>query len=445
MEWLVFIDHVSERMVVMAMDGWLNGIYLGTDLVLKYPDYVERLRDEIGLNTVVLSFSGVLSDDVLAKSPYGGRVPTEEELGQFVIRHFDGRSVDPLEYERAQGEVGPGVSARGDDVSFRRAVAQLKDAGLKVWVCGGGWTIRRLMYCPSQVDTQNWLRSVYVYLATQYDVDALDITHLRYPMASFPLGLFGCTCASCAVAAKNLGYDMEKMVADLKSAREGLRKLDGARLGDVVRLGFGFFDVIQALGLRSGVLDWVRFRCDLVAQNLSSFRSAVHEAAPGKAFGTDTYPASMSLTAGQDHLRWGEMADFASPLVSHISAFMCNTFIEWARFLMAEISNLKEEDALQLVYRFAGYDGMGLPETIAAYRAEDAATLADRIPTADLVLRDLVKAKLYLPDDMPSYPIIHGEGWARETVDHIVDEARRLGHNGIIWQGSSELMDYDFG
>jgi hypothetical protein len=422
----------------------LNGIYLTTDVLLKYPDYVERLRDEIGLNTVVLSFSGALSDDVLAKSPYGGRVPTDDGLAGFVVRHFDGRAVDPREYERAQAQIGPGVSATGDDPSFRRAVAIAKEAGLKVWICGGGWTIRRLMYCPSRADTQNWLESVYVHLATQYDIDALDITHLRYPMGSFPMGLFGCTCASCAAAAANLGYDMETMVADLKNLRMGLQKLDGVRLGEVVRLGFGFFDVVHALGMRSGVLDWVRFRCDLVAQNLSRFRKAVHEAAPGTAFGTDTYPASMALTAGHDYLQWGEMADFASPLVSHISAFICNTFIEWARFLMAEIPNLKEEDALQLVYRFNGYDGLGLPETIAAYRADEAATLADRIPTVQLVLRDLVKTKLYLPEDMPSYPIIHGEGWAREIVEHIVEEARRLGHNGIIWQGSSELMAYDF-
>ena len=120
---------------------------------------------------------------------------------------------------------------------------------------------------------------------------------------------------------------MDAMVADLKSAREGLQNLDGKRLSVVVKLGIGFFDVIHALGLRSGVLDWVRFRCDLVVRNLTQFKAAVRRAAPDTAFGTDTYPASMALTAGHDYLRWGEMADFASPLVSHISAFVCNTFI----------------------------------------------------------------------------------------------------------------------
>lgn len=425
-------------------DNWLTGLYLTTDVVLKYPDYIERLRDEIGLNTAVLSFTGEMSEEVLALSPYGGRTPTDEELDELVLRHFDGRPVDPREYEQAKKQCGPGVSASGDDEMFRKAVGQLKDAGLQVWTYGGAWTIRRLMFCPSRADVQDWMEAACVYWATQYDLDALDITHFRYPMGSFPLGLFGCTCSSCATAADEMGYDMEAMIADVKSVREGLNRLDGARLGEVVRLGFGFFDVIHALGLRSGVLDWVRFRCDLLTRNLARFRSAVHKAAPGKAFGTDTYPASMALTAGHNYLRWGEMADFASPLVSHISAFVCNTFIEWARFLQEEIPNLTEEDALQVVYRFNGYDGMGLPETVEAYGADEPATLAYRIPTADLVLRDLVKAKLYLPPDIPSYPIIHGEGWSTETIDRIVSEARRLGHNGIVWQGTDELMEYDF-
>ena len=224
----------------MATNDWLTGIYLTTDKVLKYPDYVERLRDEIGLNTVVMDFSGELPKHVLAKSPYGGRVPTEEELGELVLRHFDGRPVDPREYDRAQALCGPGVSATGNDETFRQAVGQLKDAGLKVWTYGGAWTIRRLMFCPSRVDVREWIEATCVHWATQYGLDALDITHFRYPMGSFPLGLFGCTCSSCKATAGEMGYDMDAMVADLKSAREGLQNLDGKRLSEIVRLGIGF-------------------------------------------------------------------------------------------------------------------------------------------------------------------------------------------------------------
>ena len=426
----------------MEYNQWTTAIYLGPDTILNHPDYVTRLRDEIGLNTVVLSFTGEMPDEVLSLSPFKGRVPTDEELGELVLRHFDGRPIDPLEYERARELCGPGAPLAGDDATFRRAVAQLKSEGLKVWTCGGAWTIRRLMFCPSREDVADWMEGACVHWASDYDVDALDITHFRYPMGSFPLGLWGCTCASCESAAQSLGYDMPGMVADLKQARESLRQLDGRRLGEVARLGLGFFDIVHALGVHSGVLDWFRFRCDLVHRNLTRFRSAVHSAAPGKAFGTDTYPASMALMAGHDYLRWDQMSDYASPLVSHISAFICNTFIEWARFLQQEVTDLTQEDALRIVYRFTGYDGMGLPDTIDAYQADEAATLGYRIPTADLVLRDIYKAKLLLPDGVPCYPIIHGEGWGRDNIDRIVDETRAMGCNGVVWQGTAELMDY---
>ena len=418
---------------------WLDGVYLGPAAVLDDTDYVKRLRDEIGLNAVVLSYTGELPDELMELSPYRGKTPSDSDLEDLILRHFDGRPVDPLEYDRAKALCGPGVSATGDDATFRKAVEQLKELGLETWICGGAWTIRRLMFCPSNPDVREWMTAVCVHWGSQYGVEALDITHFRYPMGSFPLGLFGCTCNHCRSEATTLGYDMDEMVAGLTDAREKLRKLDGKRLGQVTRLGFGFFDVVHALGLSSGFLDWWRFRQDLVVKNLKQFKAAVHDASPDTRFGTDTYPASMAMTAGHDYLRWDEMADYASPLVSHISAFVCNTFIEWARFLQAEVPNLSEADALQTVYRFLGYDGMGLPETIETMDVAEP-DLAARIPTADLVLRDLVKAKLLLPDGVPSYPIIHGHGWSRETIDRIVDEAKELGHNGIVWQGTDELV-----
>jgi hypothetical protein len=86
----------------MANDSWKTGIYLTPDIIQKHPVYVERLRDEIGLDTVVIPFTGELPEDVMSLSPYGGRTPTDAELDELVLRHFDGRPVDPREYEQAK-------------------------------------------------------------------------------------------------------------------------------------------------------------------------------------------------------------------------------------------------------------------------------------------------------------------------------------------------------
>ena len=80
----------------MAETGWRTGIYLTTNEVLSDPDYVLRVRDEIGVDTVVLDFAGELPAEILKLSPFGGRTPTDDELAELVLRHFDGRPIDPL-------------------------------------------------------------------------------------------------------------------------------------------------------------------------------------------------------------------------------------------------------------------------------------------------------------------------------------------------------------
>jgi hypothetical protein len=45
------------------MSDWRTGVYLTTGEVEQDPEYSVRLRDEIGLTTVVLSFSGTLPYD----------------------------------------------------------------------------------------------------------------------------------------------------------------------------------------------------------------------------------------------------------------------------------------------------------------------------------------------------------------------------------------------
>ena len=113
---------------------------------------------------------------------------------------------------------------------------------------------------------------------------------------------------------------------------------------------------------------------------------------------------------GHNHAAWGTFSDFASPLVSHISVFVCDTLMVWARFLRELQPALSEAEALQAVYRFVGYDEVGLPASIAGYELDHPERLAHVLPLEDLILCDLIKARLWLSPELPSYPIIHGTG-----------------------------------
>ncbi|MFH1570123.1 MAG: hypothetical protein ABIL09_19175 [Gemmatimonadota bacterium] len=419
-----------------------TGIYLGAAQVLANPDYVPRLRDRIGLNLAIVSYAGAVPPEVVAKSPFDGTPLSDACLHALVARHLDGGPVDPQEFDLVRAEVGPSVR-QADDAAFRQALAQLRGDGVEIWICASSWTHRRLMYCPSNPAVQEWFEAYYRYLATGYDADGIDLTHARFPMGSFPRGLLACTCTDCTAAAARLGYDMAQMTAALRAAHGRLAGLDGRRLAAAAAQGLGPFDLWQALGFETGVADWFRCRCDLLGQQLARSRQAVKGAAGADyVFGTDTHPASLASFVGHDHTRWAAFSDFASPLVSHISAFVCDTLIVWARWLRAQQPALTEAEALQAVYRLVGYGDLELPTSIAGYELDHPERLAHLLPLEELILCDLTKARLWLPPEVPSYPIIHGTGWPRPAIDAIVRRAAAAGHDGIMWQGTDELMEY---
>lgn len=426
------------------------GLYLDADVIVRNPDYLSVLRDQIDLNLLVLMYKGELSADVLAQSPFDGTPPSPDNVRSIIARHLDGNP-SARKLDNAMQSVGPHVAAGGDDQATREAIRIAHDAGLEIWFMGGAWTASDydvLMYCPSKEVNQRWYEAVYTYLATDYGVEGLDITHARYPMTSYPRGLFLCTCDDCARSAAELGYDMAAMKADIQDAYARLQQIDGKRLAALARESMGPFDYMQLLGMRPGVFQWFTFRSELLGRNLSHLRDAVHAAAGDDfIFGADTYPASFSMLAGHNLSRWSEFSDFASPLLSHVDIFPMRTLTVSAQFLGSVYPELSEAERLQIVYRFAGYDSLAMPDTIADFALGEPDCEFRNIPLVDLVTLDMAKARLYLPEDIPSYPIIQGGGaphdWPRADIETLMRNALDLGHDGYIYQGTTSLLDFE--
>jgi hypothetical protein len=425
------------------------GIYGSTSMVLETPGYLDLLQQHLGLNVIILGFSGQLPEQVLRTSPFDGTPPSAETLRSLLCQHLDGRpSSEKLDSTR--GHIGPHVSATGDDATLRRAIDQAQRMGLQVWLLAGGWTSSDfdvVMFCPGQERVNRWYEAVYSHLASDYGVAALDITHARFPMLSYPRGMFLCTCDHCARAAQELGYDMARMTAALRETRERLAGMPVDRLVPIMAHAAGLGDVIQALGAGHGVIEWFTFRAELLSRNLERFRQAVRAAAGESfVFGVDTYPASLSLYVGHQHSRWAECSDFASPLVSHVDIFVTQALAEWAGFLQGLIPGLGESDALDILYRLTGYDGLGMPRTVAEFALGEPDSEFRHVPLVDLVGRDLDKARLYLPETLPSYPIIQGGGaphdWPREAIEAILHRSYGAGHNGVMFQGTRSLVEY---
>jgi len=421
------------------------GLYTSAQMVVDRPQYFEHLQEAVGLNLVILGFSGELPASVLRASPFDGPPPSDGRLVDLLATHLDGRP-SSTKLDSARSGVGPHAGSGGDDHVLLAAVHRAHDLGLEVWLLGGAWTASDydvVMYCPSDEGVNHWFETLYGHMAANYGADGVDITHARYPMTSYPRGLGLCACPRCVESARELGYDLPTIGQQVTEGLERLSSLRARRLNAIAKGAVGFVDLGNALGLSGCYQRWLSFRADLLSRNLGRFRSAVHTAADNDAFVflADTYPASLALFVGHDLTRWSDFSDVASPLLSHVDIFVLQTLTEFAQRLMGRIPGLDQTAALQAVYAITGYAPIALPDTIEGYALGEPDCEWRNVPLRELLALDMAKTRAFLPDDIPSYPIIQGGGaphdWPREVIEQIMADSERLGHQGAIFQGTS--------
>ena len=72
---------------------------------------------------------------------------------------------------------------------------------------------------------------------------------------------------------------MAAMRAALHAPRRRLGEVDAGLLTAVLGSGVGLFDMVQLMGMRSGVVDWFRFRAQLLNSKIKGFGDAGRAAA----------------------------------------------------------------------------------------------------------------------------------------------------------------------
>lgn len=421
----------------------LVGIYLPVDVVNTDPGYLDALQEKLGLTHVLVSGQRVrLSPATLALNPYLAASTPLDAARSLVCRGFDGEIPGNLGEARVE-RVGQGPTfASGDDTDLRQAIETIKSRGLTAWFVGGAWTANSLMFCPSKEPINAWLEAVYADIARNYDVEAIDVTHARYPKFAFVETLFQCACPDCVRSAAELGYDLPRIVGRIQASVERLGKVSARDVAGAARSELGFPDLLQILPEAEDLVDWLNFRCDLIARNLGRIRQAVKTANPAVQFGSDTYPPALAALVGHRYRAWPSHSDFYSPLLSHIFAFLTQGFANWTRFLQGKIADLSERDALNLLYQVTGYGGLGMPESIEALALDSPDGEFRHVPIGGLMRRDLEKSRLYASSAIPSYPIIQGGVWPTDVIRDLIATAERVGHDGIIFQGSGSLLTY---
>jgi len=89
-------------------------------------------------------------------------------------------------------------------------------------------------------------------------------------------------------------------------------------------------DLLQLLGLHSGLMQWFQFRTDVLTRNLNRVRTYIHQAAgPQNDFGADTYPSSLAMFGRPRPNALGGVFDLpAFDLTCRI--FVMKTWAAWA-------------------------------------------------------------------------------------------------------------------
>lgn len=398
--------------------------FCGMETVAADPSVLARLRDTIGLTTImpespVCHTSGFRAGEALAAaSPFA-----------------DWHSRTDV-WERGKEGIYPpvaGIVGGFDDAPLLRVIGACKEAGIEVWGHIGLWSYGGDVYpeyamrdidgrpldmrykqwgiglCPSKREINDWTRDGLVEAVRRYDLDGFCVDHARYPAPANLHSLLACGCDSCRGEAGRLGYDFAGMRQGLKGL---LGRIQSLRREEVVALAqgeAGFAAAFDFLGHGEAVRQWLDFRAQVMAEQMAGFRAAVRAAAgEDMVFGSDVFPPSIALLGGHDYGRWAGGADYLTGGSSFGGVVGWATTVsslagEWAPALCAAVEGLEEAEALGWIYRLFDYDSLGLPLSLDELQN-------DALPLEEIFAREVHKLKAQVGEGLPLYPPVSAQG-----------------------------------
>jgi len=424
----------------------LVGLYASTQQMVEDPAYFKTLQNELGLTHVIMGGEYLLSEATQAKNLMA---PGQE----------------------SNAPCRGGVT----DTELRQALDAAHNMGLQVWFCTGGWhggggncpelcmtdmnhhrlsEVPKMRYareqhavafCPGNEEMSAWFEATISEVMATYPFEGVDLTHFRYTAPAFLHNLFGCGCARCEALAHRQGYDFNRMRKSVLTFWDRLHHLDAKAIRDAGEHGIGLMDLSEWLGIDAGLSQWFEFRAGVINGHLRTFKEAAHAAADRPImFGSDTFPPTFAPLVGHSYKSSMDWADYTSPLLSHVEVFVLSTFATYADLLCTWTDGLAEEDALRFVYRLFGYDHVEkMPLRLEDIGIETPDCENNTAALFDIVALELHRARLYNTGEIPSYPVIKGATWSSDIIRRLIATADQMGHEGIIFQGTDALVDYE--
>jgi hypothetical protein len=420
-----------------------------TETVAAAPQTLVRLRDEIGLTTLMPE-SPVCHTSGFAASPElaaGG--PFEDWRSRFDA------------WPRGREGIYPpvaGIVSGVDDTPLLRLIEACDSAGIEVWGHLGLWSYGGDVYpehalcdlqgepldrryarwgmglCPSRPALNEWTRQCLVHAVRNYGVSGLCVDHARYPAPANLHALWSCGCPDCQRGAGELGYSFAALRQGLGKWRDRVRALTPARLRALAQARPAAAELLTWLGDGGVVLEWLQCRARLLARPMAAFRQAVREAAGAACvFGADVFPPSAALLGGHEYDEWERGVDFLTGGASFGGVVGWATCVpsavgEWGRALLRAVPGAAEEDVVALLWRLFGYDDLALPRRLPGQPG-------DELPLEEIYAREVARLRASSSGAVPLYPPVTATGDAERT--------RRLCQAVVDHGGDGALLNLD--
>jgi hypothetical protein len=207
-----------------------------------------------------------------------------------------------------------------------------------------------------------------------------------------------------------MGYDFNEMRTGLRKLQKRMKNLSRNELKSLAEAEPGFLDWLYFLGPDTAIIDWIRFRCDVITSSLKEFRNAAKEGNERIRFGSDSHPPSFAQLVGHRYSDFERYADFLSPLLPHPMIFSLLNFVEITEKLMIWNKSLKQSDVMPILYKLFGYEKLRLPTSINSILERKPIPATDyshgRIDISKIYELEAAKVRAMVSGSKPRYGVL---------------------------------------
>ncbi|MCL2122032.1 MAG: hypothetical protein FWH28_07275 [Clostridiales bacterium] len=373
------------------------GIYCHPDAVVSTPDFAKRLVEEAGV------------DYFIVRSGYDFTWPDSLEKAVQIVRDL------PVHLQFMTGAFWGGRPQVKVDLPYR-----------------SNESMSPIDLPGSSSDAE--FAAKYAKLCKTFKPDSFMVTHGRYRHPAYLDSVFDEGADVPEYQARMTAAGIPR--AEVQAARASWEKAMGAlKKEDLLQATEkGMIEFLCNLSQSDAFQRLIAFRCDTVHNSIMTFRNAVKEC--GVSFGANGYSPTAALICGQDYEKsYAETVDFLQPLLCYMEWHRYMPIASWARYIK-EFTKVDEPTAIEAAKNVFYLGGTVCPDSIEEL---DTCVEGTNESVYSITSREIQLCAPYLSKPYMLQPVLRGKQWDWAVTDRLVEEAKALGIQTIIFGGCEYL------